>query len=72
MTSNNVHDQHAATESERDQDQPDLDAFAARMGTDQLDDRDSPATGVDDDTRDWRAPVSTALGGPLYADGRGT
>jgi general stress protein 26 len=82
--------------AERPQDQPDLDAFAARMGTDRLagdssgDDRtegtaddtsggdtdtaddtssddntDDPSGGDtgDDTTRDWRAPITTALGG---------
>ncbi len=45
------------------QDQPDLDAFAARMGTDRLGDR-SPTRGrTGDGGRDWRAPVATALGG---------
>ncbi len=49
--------------AERPQDQPDLDAFAERMGTDQLEGRSAARLGVDDDKRDWRAPVSTALGG---------
>jgi general stress protein 26 len=53
--------------AERPQDQPDLDAFAERMGTDQLSDRSGAASGgdtgdnADDDSkRDWR---QTALGG---------
>jgi hypothetical protein len=41
------------------QDQPDLDAFAERLGTDRLDDR-SPAWS-EDTLRGWRRPVSRAL-----------
>lgn len=46
----------------RPQDQPDLDAFAARMGTDRLGDDDSPADSAER-SLDWRAPVSSALSG---------
>jgi general stress protein 26 len=68
-------DQH---DGGRPQDQPDLDAFAARMGTDRLDadsstdDSASPEragqerAGQDsagDSARDWRAPVATAVEG---------
>lgn len=49
-------------DAERPQDQPNLDAFAARMGTDQLEDR-SPAQDSTEQARNWRAPVATALGG---------
>lgn len=64
-------DQPDQQPAERPQDQPDLDAFAARMGTDRIDDEpriddESESTsesGNDDTARDWRAPVSTALGG---------
>jgi general stress protein 26 len=65
------------TVAERPQDQPDLDAFARRMGTDQLVEQSSAgsddAQGTDgandfaqdtaDDKRDWRSPVASALGG---------
>lgn len=48
---------------ERPQDQPDLDAFAARMGTDRLDDRSSPEgpTSREDDTspEDTTSPGDT-------------
>jgi general stress protein 26 len=72
-------DQPDEQPAERPQDQPDLDAFAARMGTDRLaddssgDDRtedtadgtsgDTTDHTTDGSTRDWRAPVTTALGG---------
>ncbi len=58
--------------AERPQDQPDLDAFAARMGTDRIEDRsstdgndtqDNDTQDSADTTRDWRSPVATALGG---------
>jgi len=55
-------DHPAESVASRPQDQPDLDAFAARMGTDQLEDRSSERSDVAD-KRDWRSPVSTALGG---------
>jgi general stress protein 26 len=61
-------DQPDEQPAERPQDQPDLDAFAARMGTDRIDD-ESPTdesaseSSSEGTTRDWRAPVSTALGG---------
>jgi general stress protein 26 len=49
---------------DRPQDQPDLDAFAARMGTDRLADNDAPnVSETDGGGRDWRSPVATALGG---------
>ena len=47
----------------RPQDQPDLDAFAARMGTDRLEERSPTQASTDDSTRDWRVPVATAVGG---------
>lgn len=56
-------DQPDEQSTERPQDQPDLDAFAARMGTDRLDDGSASESSTDDTTRDWRAPVATALGG---------
>jgi general stress protein 26 len=68
-------DQPDQEPTERPQDQPDLDAFAARMGTDRIDDESptddepepepEPKSASDDDRakRDWRAPVSTALDG---------
>ena len=56
-------DHPAESVASRPQDQPDLAAFAARMGTDQLEDRSSEQSDVADDKRDWRSPVSTALGG---------
>lgn len=57
-------DQPHEQSAERPQDQPDLDAFAARMGTDRLDDASASDPSDDDATaRDWRAPVATALGG---------
>lgn len=49
--------------AEHPQDQPDLDAFAARMGTDRLEDRTSTPDSTEGSARDWRAPVATALGG---------
>jgi general stress protein 26 len=49
--------------AERPQDQPDLDAFAQRMGTDQLAGRSGVDSGTGRERRDWRAPMSTALGG---------
>ncbi len=55
-------DHDAETPAERPQDQPDLDAFAARMGTDRIADGSDAETETDDDGRDWRAPVATAIG----------
>jgi general stress protein 26 len=49
--------------AERPQDQPDLDAFAARMGTDRLGDRSATGGGAGDAKRDWRSPVGSAVGG---------
>ncbi len=56
-------DQPHEQSAEHQQDQPDLDAFAARMGTDRLADRSSAPDGTRESRRDWRAPVATALGG---------
>src|SRR6056297_203352 len=56
-------DRPAQSVADQPQDQPDLDAFAERMGTDQLEGRSAARLGTDDDTRDWRAPVSKALRG---------
>ena len=56
-------DHPAESVASRPQDQPDLAAFAARMGTDQLEDRSSERSDVADEKRDWRSPVSTALSG---------
>jgi general stress protein 26 len=49
--------------AEHPQDQPDLDAFAARMGTDRLGDRSSGQRSGDDGRRDWRSSAARALGG---------
>jgi hypothetical protein len=46
--------------ADRPQDQPDLDAFAERIGTDQLDGGARP--GSEEVSRGWRGPVSSALG----------
>jgi hypothetical protein len=46
--------------AERPQDQPDLDAFAERMGTDRLGRGARP--GSAQVSRGWRGPVSSALG----------
>jgi general stress protein 26 len=49
--------------AEHPQDQPDLDAFARRMGTDRLDDRSAAGGDADTSKRDWRSPVASAVGG---------
>jgi general stress protein 26 len=49
--------------AEHPQDQPDLDAFAARMGTDRIGDRSPAGRRSDAGKRDWRAPVGSAVGG---------
>jgi prepilin-type processing-associated H-X9-DG protein len=55
-------DQPDERPAERPQDQPDLDAFAARLGTDRLGaDGDESTENVA--ARDWRSPVASALGG---------
>lgn len=46
--------------ADRPQDQPDLDAFAERIGTDQLGGDTRP--GSEERSRGWRGPVSGALG----------
>ncbi len=56
-------DQPDEKSSDHPQDQPDLDAFAARMGTDRLGGASSPGPRADDEKRDWRSPVASALGG---------
>jgi general stress protein 26 len=48
---------------EHPQDQPDLDAFAARMGTDRIGDRSAVDRRSDSAKRDWRSPVGSAVGG---------
>lgn len=49
--------------AEHPQDQPDLDAFAARMGTDRIGDRSPAGRPSDKAERDWRSPVGSAVGG---------
>jgi general stress protein 26 len=49
--------------AEHPQDQPDLDAFARRMGTDRIEERASTQGIADNAERNWRSPVATALGG---------
>jgi general stress protein 26 len=49
--------------AERPQDQPDLDAFAARMGTDRIGDGSAAGDRSDSAKRDWRSPVGSAVGG---------
>jgi general stress protein 26 len=51
--------------AEHPQDQPDLDAFAARMGTDRIGDRSATSRRPDPAKRerDWRSPVGSAVGG---------
>ncbi len=56
-------DRPAEDVADRPQDQPDLDAFAERMGTDQLEGRSAARLGVVDEKRDWRTPVATAVTG---------
>jgi len=50
-------DHPAESVASRPQDQPDLDAFAARMGTDHLEDRSSERSDVADDKSDRRSPA---------------
>ncbi len=56
-------DRPAENVADRPQDQPDLDAFAERMGTDQLQGRSAARLGADDAKRDWRSPVANAVSG---------
>ncbi len=49
--------------AEHPQDQPDLDAFAARMGTDRLGDAAAADRDSGSAKRDWRSPVGSAVGG---------